>query len=233
MSTKKTALDYQALAASRGFAWISSSIPSIARLKTNWRCANAHEWAASYEMVADGRGCPHCAGNSSKTRKHYQELAESRGFRWCGLQTPENVLCKTVWECQQGHRWEARYNGIRQGKGCPDCANHINGKIASKAQVALSNRLGGVVNFKDCGTHIDVALRVQGVNVAIEYDGHYWHKDTQERDAITTQRLIAGGWRVLRIKGNKRDTLPTNGQIFDCIYDLINGWTYAEIDMNK
>ena len=32
------------------------------------------------------------------------------------------ALTKTTWECSEGHQWEAEYNRIQQGHGCPYCA---------------------------------------------------------------------------------------------------------------
>ena len=36
-----------------------------------------------------------------------------------------NTHTKTSWECEQGHRWQAPYNAIRRGTGCPVCASRV------------------------------------------------------------------------------------------------------------
>lgn len=56
---RKTAEDYHALAKSRGFIWLGDSVTN-ARTKTRWRCAQGHEWEASYSTISQGHGCQLC-----------------------------------------------------------------------------------------------------------------------------------------------------------------------------
>lgn len=60
-----------------------------------------------------------------KTVQDYHRLAELLGFKWVGKTLPKKVSIKTKWECQEGHQWEARYNGIQQGNSCPYCSGHV------------------------------------------------------------------------------------------------------------
>lgn len=60
-----------------------------------------------------------------KTKEDYYELAEGRGFKWLGEVLPKNVNTRTLWECGEKHRWEARYHSIYDGRGCPYCSGHI------------------------------------------------------------------------------------------------------------
>lgn len=57
-----------------------------------------------------------------KTLEDYRDLALARGFTWLGPEVG-GVDIKTSWQCPQGHSWDARYHNIKQGKGCPHCAN--------------------------------------------------------------------------------------------------------------
>ncbi len=57
----------------------------------------------------------------AKTPADYHALAATRGLNWLGP-FPANVLIPTRWRCPRGHRWRARYNHIRAGHGCPECA---------------------------------------------------------------------------------------------------------------
>jgi hypothetical protein len=36
-----------------------------------------------------------------------------------------NVQTKTGWQCPQGHQWQATYDKIRGGTGCPYCAGSL------------------------------------------------------------------------------------------------------------
>ena len=60
-----------------------------------------------------------------KTEKDYHGLAESRGFKWIGGVLPKGTHGSTLWECGKGDKWEARYQDIRQGSGCPVCSGLV------------------------------------------------------------------------------------------------------------
>jgi len=55
--------------------------------------------------------------SARKQPEDYRELAESRGIKWLGP-VVSNTQMKTGWECGGGHRWQARYGHIQQGRGC-------------------------------------------------------------------------------------------------------------------
>lgn len=121
--TPKTPADYRTLAEKRGFCWLGPEVPNTST-KTDWECEKGHRWEATFNNVRQGTGCPVCYGNLPKTPDDYRMLAEGRGFRWLGPEVP-NVTTKTVWECADGHQWEARFSDIQQAHGCPVCANRI------------------------------------------------------------------------------------------------------------
>ncbi len=70
-----------------------------------------------------------------KTPTDYHLLAQKRSFRWLGPETP-NTQTKTGWECERGHRWQARYYSIRQGTGCPVCAGLARKRLADYRTLA-------------------------------------------------------------------------------------------------
>ncbi len=119
MRPKKTPTDYHLLAQKRGFRWLGPMVPST-QTKTEWECVRGHRWQARYSHIGQGRGCPICAGKIPKIPADYEVLAQKRGFLWLGPEVP-NARTKTNWECAKGHRWQARYNNIQQGRGCPIC----------------------------------------------------------------------------------------------------------------
>jgi hypothetical protein len=104
----------------RGFsprdAW-----PSKHSEKVWWTCSKGHEWAARYNHLQQGTGCPHCAGVSPQTPEKMAAVLTPRGFNprdaW-----PSKHSEKVWWTCSEGHEWRAVYNSLQQGKGCPHCA---------------------------------------------------------------------------------------------------------------
>lgn len=116
--------DYHTLAKKRDFIWLGPEVANNS-VKTWWECRKEHRWEACYGSIQQERGCPICANKTPKTVKDYLDLAEERGFKWMGEELPEIVVIKTRWKCVGGHEWEAHYNNIQQGKGCPYCAGNI------------------------------------------------------------------------------------------------------------
>jgi hypothetical protein len=116
---RKTSADYHALATERGFQWLGPEVRTVL-IKTGWECEHHHRWQATYNSIQQGSGCPFCAGTAPKTADDYRALAEERGFRWLGPEV-RTTITKTTWQCGQGHRWEAQYQDIRNGTGCPIC----------------------------------------------------------------------------------------------------------------
>jgi very-short-patch-repair endonuclease len=221
----KTPADYHDLAKERGFRWLGPEVSNTG-VKTGWECEYGHSWEATYDNVRQGSGCPYCAGKAPKTPADYHALAKERGFHWLGPEVPDNRT-KTWWECEQGHRWEAPYNYIQQGNGCPTCVDVVRGAQVSQVQRDLCEMLGGELNHPFGRYSIDVALDINGVAIAVEYDSWFWHGDREEYDARRDEDLLGAGWRVLRIKSNK--LLPTRGQLDRAINRLMAGENRVEV----
>ena len=80
------------------------------------------------------------------------------------------VAYRDILGIQQGHRWLATYNDLQRGRGCPVCIDMVNGVRVSKPQRQLNEMLGGELNLPCGGYLIDVAVCLNGVNIAVEYD---------------------------------------------------------------
>jgi hypothetical protein len=118
----KTPTDYRTLAQARGLQWLGPEV-SNTQTKTGWQCPHGHRWQATYNSLQQGRGCPVCSGKARKMSDDYRALARVNGLKWLGPEVA-NVAAKTTWQCAQGHRWQATYNTIQQGCGCPVCAGN-------------------------------------------------------------------------------------------------------------
>ena len=103
----------------------------------------------------------------------------------------------------------------------------VNGARVSKPQRLLCEMLGGELNFP-CGNYlIDVAICVDNVNIAAEYDSWYWHSGRKRYDEERDSTMIAANWRILRIRSN--GLLPTQQQLDDAIGHLLAGNLRVEI----
>lgn len=113
------------------------------------------------------------------------------------------------------------------------CINYNN--PTSRPQLALSHLLldmyGNCELERPCGRcSLDCVVIIDGILIDVEYDGKYWHQD-KTRDIRRDNFVEKQGYKVLRIKGNKHDILPTIEQIDEQIQKLLQGYNYAEIQM--
>jgi len=96
-----------------------------------WACsAHGHEWEATVNDRANGRGCPYCGGDrvlagfNDLASRHPAVAAEWHPIR--NVSGPDTVTPGTArmvwWTCAAGHEWEARVYSRVAGRGCPICA---------------------------------------------------------------------------------------------------------------
>ncbi len=120
--------DYCELAETRNFKYLLNHIPQRVGWRFNesmWECGKCkYQWAATYNKIQQGKGCPKCAGNIPKTLEDYKNMAEQKGFKYVQNHIPTGVhrkIKKPMWECDKKHQWSAQYSSIQQGYGCPKC----------------------------------------------------------------------------------------------------------------
>ena len=119
------------------------------------------------------------------------------------------------------------------------CAN---GNVStSKAERAMCEMLADIYGVDNCipsypegGLVLDCKLLVDGYCIDVEYDGNYWHRGKGQRDAARNAVLMDMGYKVLRIKANNRDTMPSKQQIIDAVDYLVkDNHHLVFIDMNN
>ena len=82
------------------------------------------------------------------------------------------------------------------------------------------------------GYLLDCFVDFGDVKIDVEYDGMFWHQLNEEHDKTRDKVLIHMGYKILRIKWNKKDDIPTKEQIQHTIETLVNSSkNYIEITM--
>lgn len=131
-----------------------------------------------------------------------------------------------------------------QNKGVQNKAHltlYKNKKVpSSKAEKKLYDIIVSIFGDNNCyfsypegEFFLDCLLVVNGIKIDIEYDGLYWHKNRKQKDAARNAILMKKGYKILRIKGNNQDILPSQEKIKEVIKDLIlNDRHLLFIDMN-
>lgn len=81
--------------------------------------------------------------------------------------------------------------------------------------------------------NLDCLLIVNGAKIDVEYDGLYWHQGSEEYDRRRNHWLISKGYKILRIKGNKYDKLPSIERLKEEVEYLLDNRSIGFIDMNN
>jgi hypothetical protein len=139
MPRKKTAADYKLLAQSFGYEWLGPEVATT-NIKTFWLCDKGHKMEKTYSHLKAGRKCLQCTIEASRnTPENYHRIAQLHGFEWLGPEVA-GVMIKTRWCCNRGHEWDAKYNHIKNGRGCPHCSNRIPKNAQDHRKLAKSRK---------------------------------------------------------------------------------------------
>ena len=119
--------EIQAIAESRGGKCLTETfIHSHEKIKLI--CAKGHIWSTKAYQIKTGRWCPICAGTVPLKIEKMQEVAKIRGGK-CLSDRYINIKTKLLWQCAEGHEWEATPGNVITNKSwCPTCykLNHTN-----------------------------------------------------------------------------------------------------------
>eukprot|EP00439_Symbiodinium_sp_Y106_P025443 s107_g3.t1 len=113
----------------RGGRCLSTSRYCSSRIKVPWQCKLGHTWEATPNTVLyGGSWCPACSrkGRSRKKRslKDLQKHAAALGGL-CLSTAYGGMRAPAVWQCNEGHTWQARPQDVLNTKGwCPVCAGN-------------------------------------------------------------------------------------------------------------
>jgi hypothetical protein len=120
--------------------------------KHKFRCVNkSHTWDARYYTVKRGIGCPECSGKyiSPEEINRRKEFLELRGIEL--IEPFKRVYLKHWFRCKaEGHKWNAIYNSVYRGSGCPWCSGHKvteEDKLRNKAHRAVRTRYRTLYNL--------------------------------------------------------------------------------------
>jgi hypothetical protein len=184
--------------------------------KVWWRCdkADDHEWKSSIGNRNNGKGCSVCSGHTIVKSNCLATLNPKLAKEWHptknGDLTPFDFTAisnkKVWWRCNKAddHEWHTTINSRSQGVNCPYCTL----TPQSKQELTITFEL--IQFFKDInprGFKTKINGKVRSVDIyipcfqlAIEFDGSYWHKGKREFDKLKTIQLKEEGLDVIRIR---------------------------------
>ena len=192
--------------------------------KVWWICAHGHEWQSTINHRTDKSqpcGCPVCAGKTVVIG--FNDLATvnpNLALEWHptknGNLNPTQVTVssnkKVWWMCEHGHEWQStianRTNTFHQN-GCPVCARLATTSYPESIVSYYIQSLGTPCILQASNTSIpqlenmSVDLYLPAYNLAIEYDGSFYHPEGIERrqnDYKKDLALASSGIKLIRIR---------------------------------
>lgn len=178
-----------------------------------WQCPknNEHIWRAKVQSRALVKtNCPFCAGRKASKSYNLEKMHPELAKEWHpekNINTPDKFTPgsrhKAWWICQKKHEWPAQIYPRVKGSGCPKCS-----PPTSKQEIRLFCELRSIFPDtksldKSYGCEIDILI--PNYQLAIEFDGWYWHKDTLEKDKRKCLKLQKKGLNVLRVRDKDLD----------------------------
>ncbi len=170
--------------------------------KYEWQCKDGHIWFARGNSIQQNKWCPFCSKTCKPCISMLKTFAKTKSGK---LLSSVYTTCGDLlrWECKDKHVWLARWNDIRRGKWCPECARF---KTEFLCKQLLETNLN--IEFKKTRFgYKDKIYEFDGYNtehkIAFEYQGYqhyvypnYWHKTeeafikAQQRDKEKEQYCI-------------------------------------------
>jgi hypothetical protein len=126
-----TLVEMHGLAKKKGGKCLSTEYIN-SETKLSWQCKEGHQWWATPHAIKHGNTwCLKCSGSEKKTIEQMHEIAKNRNGK-CLSHKYTNGKTKLLWQCSDGHEWEAASRDILHSNSwCPTCAR----KKRTKARV--------------------------------------------------------------------------------------------------
>lgn len=161
-----------------------------------WKCKNGHGWKTSVrERTKEAKGCAYCKGKKAIPGEtdlvtRAPEIIKEWDYEKNTKRPSEYMLfsrAKVWWKCEKGHEWQAQIlNRTNNHTGCPQCSS----SGTSRQEIELTKL---VSSWFPEGTHIvhndktvldgkELDIYIPSKNIAIEYNGIYWHTENQGKD---------------------------------------------------
>lgn len=185
--------------------------------KVWWKCdkGDDHEWKSSIDSRSIGTGCPVCDGKKIVKSNCLGTTHPNLSKEWHptknGNLRAENVVAgsmkKIWWKCDKGedHEWSSSIaTRALRGYGCPFCTL----TPQSKQELTITFELMKLfknIDPKGLKTRLEGRLRaidifIPKLNLCIEFDGSYWHKDKRDIDKIKSEMLFEEGFKLIRVR---------------------------------
>jgi hypothetical protein len=196
-------LEMKELAVQKGGKCLSEKYLGYHR-KLDWQCKHGHKWSTTPSSIKGtekrkGTWCPECSGNQKMSIENMILLAEKNGGK-CLSKNYVNARTRLIWECEEGHIWEATPDSVKHGAWC---------NICSSKKAGIKRRLG-IEKMQE------IAHEKGGKCLSTEYVNNMtklqWECPNSHKWMATPEKIKAGKWCPY-CAGNAKGTLEELQQI--------------------
>ncbi|SCY24250.1 Probable Zinc-ribbon domain-containing protein [Lachnospiraceae bacterium XPB1003] len=157
--------------------------------KVFWKGKCGHNYKQSVLNHVNGCGCPYCAGKEvlsgfNDLQTLYPVISAEWDFKK-NKKAPNIIFAHSDnsywWKCKLGHSYKMPVNRRTgaQKSSCPVCAKE--GKTSFPEQAIyfyLKDKFPDAIN-SDRSLGFEFDIKVPSLNIAIEFDGKYWHSNKE------------------------------------------------------
>jgi len=201
--------------------------------KVWWLCPSGHSYESSIgRRTSYKTGCPYCAGKKASEENNLPQLFPDIAKEWHPTKNKDlnpsqftrGSSKKAWWLCPNDHSYEAKiYSRTGNSTGCPYCT-----KQTSQPEIRILSELKWV--FKEVNSRYkinknEIDIFVPKFNLGIEYDGSYWHKDSEKKDLKKNKFLLSRGINLIRVRHQPLELTSHNDLI-------VNNEVLSKNDLN-
>ena len=176
-----------------------------------WKCEKNHEWKTDiYSRIHQNTGCNYCLGRIATPGVNdlatlYPEIAKQWDYRKNKNKKPSDYTAhskeRVYWICEKGHSWNTQItNRVRYNTGCPECIKDRKTSFPEQAVFYYVSQHFLNIKNRDSSLGVEVDVLVNDKNIAIEYDGVYWHKNKLNNDNKKNLKINKKGFTVIRFR---------------------------------
>jgi hypothetical protein len=202
-----------------------------------WECHKnkEHIWKTRVvERTVGKTNCPFCSNQKTNHTNCLTatnpELLKEWDYNLNSNISPDKINpgshLKVNWVCKRNpeHIWKTAINlRTKNNFGCPYCKVHSQSLQELTISFELKTIFKGIdpighkIKIHDKIFSIDIYIKE--LNLAIEFDGSYWHKENQTKDHAKTNALVLAGLDVIRIREKPLKSISENDISVDKKYN--------------
>jgi len=186
--------------------------------KVWWKCEKGddHEWKTSIQKrTKSGHNCSICSGHKTVLSNCLETLNPKLAKEWHptknGDLTPFKITAqnpkKVWWQCSKNeyHEWKTSVvNRNYRGDGCPYCTLTPQSKqeltVTFELKMLFKNIDPKGLKIRLKGRLRSIDIFIPKLNLCIEFDGSYWHKNKRDVDKIKSEMLFKKGFSLIRVR---------------------------------